>query len=271
MPLAEQQGAYWAAIAQIVPVLALALALEARLMARRFSRRNAGVSRRAQGAFAIWLTATWVLLFVAESIAIRALMPTGPASSDSNRANILLAGIAVMNGLFVVAAIPVHRVAEPGWVIIHHYFRFTLPWGKPQRLRRSIERAKVSIQQDLTNVRAARLDLLLRTSEALVRTGGLARLHKTVSAEVAGLYVPPEHREKLATNLAELQTLVSEALASFENSMKLIVQHDDLEAYLRDMIRRQDKHLRRLEKMRAGNSKRDERAFRSIWAEVART
>jgi hypothetical protein len=71
---------YWSAVSQIVPVLALALVLEARVLSRRWARRKAlpsRVERRIVGiayvvtvSFMVWveLTAIYELAFPAKDI-----------------------------------------------------------------------------------------------------------------------------------------------------------------------------------------------------------
>ena len=106
-PLTENELAYYGAVAQVVPVLLLAIAVEV-----RFTSWISGSGKVAAWANRLIIYAVFVLLFVAEILAVDALRQ-GKASSDASFWT-MLAVVSAMLTLFLgVLTVTMRNLQRP--------------------------------------------------------------------------------------------------------------------------------------------------------------
>lgn len=188
---------YWSATAQVVPVLALAFVIEARLITRRLSKKNAFKDRGKR--------ARWAGAFV--------LVAFGLTSAETNA----LVGIAVMQGepvdsydtiayytslwsivvsLLLVVSLPLMDIAVRTTVDLIQRLIIHMPWSRWRKLNRVIRgqlRVLAGMRRDANDRRlylASRMaDVLLARDDQIPR---LARSLRHAYAEMAESELDPE-------------------------------------------------------------------------------
>lgn len=110
---------FWGAVAQIVPVLVLAMVLEARLLAERLTKKSRKRERDRltdpqRARLGIWMGATWLLLFSVFGGAVLFLAFFAESTEKPSlgmQVVVYLAVFALVNGLAFVAYTPINRIA----------------------------------------------------------------------------------------------------------------------------------------------------------------
>lgn len=163
-------SAYWAAIAQIVPVLAIPLVLEARLVAHRLSESEQSFNRRAR-------RAGWGLLFSALGISMLGLEMLALSAIPFGAVRELdfwFSIVVVVAALFTVFAIPLAGIVNSLLTDVAWILRARLPWGALKRTRRELRVVLDRLEAQVRESRNQRLrlriglaDTWLMTSQAL--------------------------------------------------------------------------------------------------------
>lgn len=153
---------YWGAIAQIVPVVALAFVIEARVIVRRLSRKSTYQFRGRRIRWSIVFFLLALLLTLSEYTALQSL------SLDPDRPVLLIDNIyywlsllSVAASLLIVITLPVSTLISASLSDVVRSIELHVPWGKAQRLRREIVEQLASLDELLRLGRNLRLDALM--------------------------------------------------------------------------------------------------------------
>ncbi|MDQ0615308.1 hypothetical protein QF046_002949 [Microbacterium sp. W4I4] len=182
-PSSAGDPAFWGAVAQIIPVLAIPLVLEARLVAQRVSRSKDEFSRR-------FRRARWGVLFAVLGIAMAAVeigalwfilfgSPDYPAHLAAV-AVIVLALLAVF--MIPLAAVTTTLLADIVWVM-----QARLPWGQLRRLHRKALHLADQLRVGRRENRSRRLDALMGHADHLLMERSLKRFAETLASKLPGL------------------------------------------------------------------------------------
>lgn len=165
--------AYWGAVAQIIPVLALAFVIEARVIVGRMSKKSAYKYRglRIRWSIAFFLLAA--LLTASEFAALQSLTydPDKPLRVVDH-VYYWISLISVAASLLVVITQPISSLISASVGDVIRSAELHVPWGKAQRLRREIHRQRERIEHHLREGQSNRLDALHLCADALLDEDG---------------------------------------------------------------------------------------------------
>lgn len=103
---------FWATVAQVIPVLALALVLESRVLARRWGKKRAFEQRKERRMWAVAAIIVTILMVMVEANALGQLWkPTSTPFLDVF--GILTAQLVIAATLLLVVSIPIMSIAVP--------------------------------------------------------------------------------------------------------------------------------------------------------------
>lgn len=133
---------FWSAAAQVIPVLALAMVIEARIVARRLADKRVYERLWARVVVAIAFFAIAVALFNSELHVLTALL-SEPEEAPTEE---LITGVwwtlgSIAAALIFVFMFPVIGVAETAVHDVFHRVAIVLPLSSPQKQRRALEKA----------------------------------------------------------------------------------------------------------------------------------
>ncbi|MDR5699953.1 hypothetical protein [Agromyces aerolatus] len=136
----EAHRAYWSAMAQVVPVLALALVLETRALARRWSQKKLKATRRARRR---WVGVLLVFCFLLPWLITTAL---GNLAETSSRPWQFVLSLAAVTAIaFVVIGLPIASVVNTSWDVYYAIF-IKMPWSKLRRDIKELEGVVESVE-----------------------------------------------------------------------------------------------------------------------------
>ena len=163
-------AAYWGAVAQIVPVLALTFVIEARLLVRRFSKKDQVRRRKARWAWAVAFLVLSVALAYTQLAALRALsQDTDSLLTKENYLDRSIANLTITVMLVVLVSVPVGQLTGASLVDLAAWVYTHTPWSRPQRLRRTyLEQMRLAEDQRRA-LREERFKALLRRTDSLLR------------------------------------------------------------------------------------------------------
>ena len=160
---------YWAAIAQIVPVLALAFVVEARFTVARLSKKSNISQRKTRVAWASLFLLLAVGLAISEFAAIQSLAsPPEKPLSEVDTWYFRLSGLVIYVALLVVVTIPIGNLVASSTGDVARWLAMHVPWGEPQRLRRDIFKGIDELERQLKEIRNLRSDALLAMADVLL-------------------------------------------------------------------------------------------------------
>ncbi|WCD91523.1 hypothetical protein [Microbacterium sp. nov. GSS16] len=271
--ISQENLAFWGAIAQIIPVAALALVLEARLVARRLGKKRAIRSRSYRWMWALWLFVTWFLLSYAlvRALMILSRVSWGGEHWTSSRFTKLLAIIAVINGFFLVAYLPVTRVIAAATTPRGLRDPFAYPWSAGNRLIREMRADLRTYVGDHEEARNARHETLLEASKLLVFICESERRQATARSWLDS--DPPltqNERAEIRKSLNEAGSLRNKARRAFEEMMSNYEQAKANSDLLYKYERRSAKRLKKLLKMRQTSAAESDRFVRRLIADSGR-
>lgn len=168
--------AYWGAVAQIIPVLALAFVIEARLVVRRLSRKSEYARRGLRLRWGITFFVVGVLLTSSEFVALQSLASRSSRVLDASDYVVFwLSLVAVGTSLAIVITMPVSKLIVASTLDVSRWIEMRVPWGKIPRLRREIVQQMEKIDVVLRRLQQGRLDALMACAFALRPMGDDAR------------------------------------------------------------------------------------------------
>jgi hypothetical protein len=234
-PEAAAAQPYWSAIAQIVPVLALALVLEVRAIARRLARKKAYPHNRGlRVTYAVTYFFAAAGLILCESLALRYLLTGGhdDATADFVTTFITLAFWYVALGpIFLIGAALMGDVLERA------------PWSHESRVIRRANRIEEQVIAAEREARSLRLEAwsvvadaqieLVRLGSTIVRlTGRTAQATRAAYARTMGkvddarTFLVSKRLESEASVAANRGGIdeVREALADVERTRRLVTE-----------------------------------------------
>ncbi|CAH0227645.1 hypothetical protein [Microbacterium sp. Bi128] len=163
--------AYWAAVAQIIPVLAIPLVIEARLVARRLSASQDEFSRRSRRlTWGVVFSILAVGMFGTEAVAVTAIL-FGRVDGFAY----WLAVYVILGALFVVFTVPLSAITSTLVTDILWIGRARLPWGRLKRLRRDAESLAEDVRRSRRRNADVRFKLLMTRARTLLASGDMAR------------------------------------------------------------------------------------------------
>ncbi len=176
--------AYWGAVAQIIPVLALAFVIEARLVVRRLSRKDEYTRRGLRLRWGITFFVVGILLTSSEFVALQSLASRSTRVLDGSDYFVFWVSlIAVGMSLAIVITMPVTKLIVASTFDVSQWIEMRVPWGKVPRLRRDIVRQLEKIEIVLRRLQHGRLDALMGCAFALRPMGDEARAHLLAEVE----------------------------------------------------------------------------------------
>ena len=203
-----QSVAYWSAVAQIVPVLALAVAIEARVLAGRW-RKKKNMKRRARR----WIVASVYAVLVATLPAVLYSALRNVAEKESNAFDYWFALIWITACTIMVAYIPAATIANAALIDLFFVLDRRLPWSsvnRNERLRLAYSTKVADIYRDL---RWAHIEFLTIYGDFLLRSVPTA-----IAIDVA-LERSPGYDRELRRRARAVETYAREALDQFEPRM----------------------------------------------------
>lgn len=197
----DQNNAYWAVIAQILPVFALALVLESRVLAKRWSKRKAFAAKRSR---AIW---SWAMIIASAMMTLVMSLALGALTSGkSEHWEQLLASTVVALLLLMVVSLPIASITGVALVDVTARAFLNSRFSKHGRMKRTIP----GLRDDLD---ALQRSVLIHRVEALAYKAFLMVRHsqRFVRRVVPPLDGPDEEGElELAINK------LSEVVANYD-------------------------------------------------------
>jgi hypothetical protein len=162
------QGTYWSAVAQVIPVLALAVVLETRVLARQWAQPKSGFSTSTRLVWSSILSILWLLLLLSEGAALFALA----FDVDSS----LLVGLslgATLLGLALVVGMPITSVIA--LVLGDWLFRITTRFyfSPRRRLIRELDSQMEGMVNQRRETRNQKISLLQSKLAYYMPTSGL--------------------------------------------------------------------------------------------------
>lgn len=152
----DRNTAYWVTIAQIIPVLALALVLETRALARRWKRKkNYDGSRRTR--------AVWALALLIAVTAMGWQLPTALfniAEGESTILQVLVSSVIMSLLLLIVVTIPISGIISIAVMDTIGPWVTGLPWSRESRLVRRVGRESERVETLIRRLRWRRIDVL---------------------------------------------------------------------------------------------------------------
>lgn len=234
--------AYWSAIAQIVPVIAVAFVLESRISARRRATASDGFKLRKRLAWAIASMLLWVSLVAAECVAL-----AGLAFGMEQSWLVWLAGVPVVLGTVIVVGAPVTAIVR---TTLSDWFFSTggrLPWSPRRRLTRAIN----SFRSDMTirrlSYRSEKIDLLRLRLESVSLPYFLKEVAQSSVLRV--LQARGLASDGLRLHFEELEDELRKTVQGPENAIRIdaLIEHvDKALALIDESIEASDQWLKKL-------------------------
>ena len=163
----SQSQAYWAAVAQIIPVLALAMAIETRLLARRWrKKKNARLRGRR------WLAASAYLLLVGTLPYVMYMALQNVASNETSTVDYWYALSWILGCTIMVAYLPASGIIGAAVLDLYWFVGRKLPWSRAKREDRMRVLVRASLAKLDREVRAARIDFLVLYADFLLQVTG---------------------------------------------------------------------------------------------------
>ncbi|MEV7801113.1 hypothetical protein AB0O14_18680 [Microbacterium foliorum] len=265
-------SAYWAAISQVIPVVALAFVIEARMIVRRLSKKTAFKKRGARIRWSVVFFLLATLLAVSEYVALRSLSSSG--RSDFTWIDAVyywLSLVAVIASLLIVVSLPVASMVSASTGDVFRWIEVHIPWSSAQKLRRLILRQLEDVERVIRNSQGARLDALMMCATVLLdRDVDLGSIQKALNRALTGQ--EPRYVEFLDPTGAlrrHVHSNPSEELWGYRVGRllydNLVLRQRDMRR-LRKQLRRQ---LRRLEKLTSMDSREFAKIQRANMAAAA--
>lgn len=269
---------YWAVIAQIIPVLALALVLEARLLARRLSKKKAFAQRRSRTAWGVTFLILAVLLWNGENYAIQALLDDPEREVTGwTLFNVGLAYVGISASLFVIFYIPVMRVGSGVTLDAARAVEARVPWSAHAKGQRKLDQLVIRVRDAERNSRDASHQLLVAASEALTDWSKADRLLRATDQLMTqpefqdqARQARAEERAGFRQGLEDLREMRQRAYAAYESAWSLYVENRAGERDIKKIKKECRKLNRRLAKLRRdGGTKKDFEAMRRSLAKLS--
>lgn len=161
---------YWGAVAQVIPVLALAFVIEARMIVLRLSKKKAFKYRGMRVRWAITFVVVASLLTMSEYAALQALA-AGPTVTISPLGMFYFGSsfVGVAASLAIVVSLPIASVVAASTIDAARWVKLHLPLSGAQKLRRTMRHQIASLDSQLKRARDARFRALLLSADALLQ------------------------------------------------------------------------------------------------------
>lgn len=181
----DQNNAYWTVVAQIIPVFALALVLESRVLAKRWSKKKAFAAKSSRAAWAWAMIFASVLMTAVMGLALRSLV-----EGESQRWESSLASAFITILLLMVVSIPISSITGLALVDVLATTFLNSRFSKHGRMRRMIP----SLREELDRLQRS---VLIHRVEALAYLAFLMVGHsqRFIRRVVPPLDGPDEERE----------------------------------------------------------------------------
>ncbi|MFB7893693.1 hypothetical protein ACFC1I_15955 [Microbacterium sp. NPDC056044] len=232
-----EMTAFWSAIAQLVPVLGIALVLEARMIARRFGRKKSQARPVTRFLWGMWLFATWGALLLTLGNALVALTREPGRAIEDNGAEVRWAYIAIGNAFFFVAVTPIQKVVAAATLASGVSLRAALS----PKIRRSLrQRRAYRADLDYRVGRGRELlhNVLMDAAEYLILAGRSSRLADEGRRHLISDAGTTAERRQLRSSIADADLLAQRSRDRYEERMSTYIRGRKLLADLEDTRRR---------------------------------
>lgn len=163
-------GDFWALIAQVVPVIALALVIEGRALARRYSSKEQFSRRWSRILGAIAFLVIGVALATAEILAIRSVLQSAlQPDMEIDGDDIVFAVNATLVGLVFVLIVPLMLLVDAASGDLLTLMGRRVPWSIWKRTYRRSSWFLEQSQRSYRELRTHRIELLVMKASALMQ------------------------------------------------------------------------------------------------------
>lgn len=164
MSLAEDESrAFWGAAAQIVPIIALALVIETRVLVGRWKSKKFKKYRASRWALGLSYA---IVVLPLPNVLLASLANT--AQDSTSRIEMLLVTIWIGAGIYLVAYIPAWRLISVALADLFQLIGDWLPWSRVNRIRRSLQHSDQLIAADIRYVRGLRISRLMLLADIYI-------------------------------------------------------------------------------------------------------
>lgn len=243
---------FWSVVAQIIPVLALALVIEVRVLARRLSREDGKLSTRQNYRRGMWIAVSWV------SMVLTFMAALGFLIADPNlRMNSVSLSVAIAAALALVNAVALVALAPLGPVTLNLLALaipdlLGSPWSPAVRAKRLYRRLVAEMRVTLLSARALKLQILVDICDLeLARVQSERKLEKTAAiVRAAGRYFDTRlpALAMLATATEERHAYlreIDEIIQDIEERLDKAIDHASGPALPIDLIEKTERAARR--------------------------
>lgn len=277
MPTIQSFTTLWSAMAQVIPVLALAFVLEARQITRRYSKKRFFRNRKTRIA---WSLTFAVLVFLLPQGLIGSILALTFDSEQLMTPFYWYVMVSAILGIYltiiILILIPVSSLANGTVRDVRTWLILNMPWGQVQRARRSTLYYQDRNSQLLREIAGVRLDILIQVSARLVLAHRMLSHANGAKAAILA-ETPPTSPDGIAERrkvLSALDQTAAKALVEIESHperwSKYVELKDDHARQKRNFEKRV-KRLKKLDKMtKKGGSPADFKQYRRNLRSLAR-
>lgn len=220
---------YYATVAQVIPVLALALIIEGRIVARRFAsakkKKLFRAQRRARLRWGVSLAVVTALFMFSEYAAISTLVvvaatPIRPVDYVS----VVVSASAILLGLLLTFSQPLTRVIAPAIWELRLIARVRNPFGQVKRFRREARHYAAGYDAMVLQARDQVLRTMITGTGALLNTYKIESMERQVRAALAnnGAQLDRQARAAVDEHLRELARVYRKSITTYEESVELV-------------------------------------------------
>lgn len=200
--MVERNSAYWATIAQILPVVMLALVVEGRAMARSLAKKKRYPHNRAQR---VWYAALFVFNCVGIYVAFQVAL-TGASGATVSRRWTFVAEMGLALGVATVFLTPILTIGSAlvgDWLMALHR---RMPYSRASRRHRYASRMYAEIVADLREGREDARRQRLATSREYVKVYRFMREDAHSEEHFRLAHARIDELEQFDRNLSDFET-----------------------------------------------------------------
>lgn len=222
---------FWTVSAQVIPVLALALVLEARVIGRQLSKKKRFADKRLRRFWGHALKALSYMLSTSMLLALWNLaFPSGAGEEVSVLTNIVLwfISISIWLGVTFTFSYPLTMIHSP---LLQDEPSLTARWNplsRLNRLRRRARKLRFDIENAIRETRDRRHGSLLLTADAAIH---IARSQSHIEAARSFLHDPaltPTKRIEVRGWIAEMEEVAEQADSTYAECLEYTRELNDI-------------------------------------------
>ncbi|WP_354242729.1 hypothetical protein [Agromyces sp. PvR057] len=227
----DESRAYWSAVAQIIPIIALAIVIETRVLVARWRRKKFRKHRASRWFLA---GAYGIVVISLPFAAMTAIINTSVSTTSRWEGFFVL--LWVVAGLFLVAYIPAWQLITVALYDLAQSVGDRVPWSKMRRLKRLANEGDLLYAAEIRHARGLRIERLILLADVYMeivpleveadRFGwpyALRRRHQEVHVKLANIWqrenVAKEQLEEWERRMHRNRTTFDTALLEREKSV----------------------------------------------------